>query len=270
MILSIIILTWNSAKYIKRCIESIYKNITDIGFEVIVVDNGSKDGTAEILSGYSKIYNNLEVIYFNKNLGTTITRNLAVKKSKGEFILFLDSDTVIKSDSINILLEVIKRDENIGIAAPRLFYPDNSIQPSCKKFPTLTIKILKFLNLDNIARPMELFEKEVYKNEFSKIIEVDYCISACLLVRRSALESIGLFDERIFYAPEDVDLAIRMWEKGFKTLYVPKAVVIHHAQRISKRSIKMTFIHTVGLIYFFLKHRYLFRREKIYKRIGKI
>lgn len=270
MTLSIIILTWNSSRYIKRCLDSIYENIKDISFEVIVVDNGSKDETKDILREYSKVHDNLEVIYLDKNFGTTITRNLAVKKSKGEFILFLDSDTEIKKDSVNMLLDAMKRNENIGIVAPRLVYPDNSIQPSCKKFPTLTIKVLKFFGFDKIATPTELYEEEVYRHEFNRIIEVDYCISACLLVRRSALENIGLFDERIFYAPEDVDLALRMWEKGFRTLYVPQAVVVHHAQRISKRSIKMAFIHTVGLMYFFLKHRYLFRREKIYKRIGKI
>ena len=270
---SIIILTWNSSKYIRRCVESIYENVKGIPFEIIVVDNGSSDGTKEILKRYSETKKNFKAIYLDKNYGTTKSRNIAIKESKGEFILFLDSDAEITYGTVE---ELIKTAENNAIAsavAPRLIYHDGSVQPSCKKFPNLTLKILKFLpfrKLNALGERMELYPSYVYSKEFKEIIPVDYCISACLLVKRDVLDKVGLFDERIFYAPEDVDLCVRMWLNGFKVLYNPNAVVIHHTQRLSKRNFRIALLHLKGLIYYFAKYGYLFSRERLYKRIKKI
>lgn len=269
--LSIIILTWNSQDYIGKCIESIYKFIKDIPFEVIVVDNGSKDRTVEVLKNFQEGKSNFKCIFLDKNYGTTYPRNLAIKESKGEYLLLLDSDAQIAEDSISMLLETLdkKKFKNVGVMAPRLVYPDCSIQYSCKKFPTLQLKILKFLGkrFEKIALRSELYDSRVYSPDFHEIIEVDYCISACWLLRREALDEVGLFDERIFYAPEDVDLCVRMWLKGWKIIYNPNAVVVHYAQRISYKNWKMSIEHARGLIYYFAKHGYLFSRNRVYKRI---
>jgi len=273
MILSIIILTWNSSKYIRKCLESIYENIKDMPFEIIIVDNCSKDGTRNILKEYAEAKSNFEVIYFNKNYGTTISRNLAINKSKGEFILILDSDTEIKKGTVEELIKIMEENEYAGIVAPRLFYADGSVQPSCKKFPTLTIKILKFLpfrKLSMLGERMELYPSYVYSRDFGEVIPVDYCISACWLVRSDTLRKVGLFDERIFYAPEDVDLSLRMWLKGFKVLYDPKAEVIHYTQRLSRKKLGITLSHVKGLFYYFAKYGYWFKREKLYKKFKNL
>jgi hypothetical protein len=269
---SVIILTWNSSKYIKKCLESIYENIKDVSFEVIVVDNGSSDGTQDILKDYSDTKPNFEAIYLTKNYGTTVPRNLAIKKSKGDLILILDSDTEIKEGAVEELIKTLKEDECAGIVAPRLLCGDDSVQPSCKKFPILTIKIFKYLPLRKVnvlGEKMELYTPQTYSKDFNDVIPVDYCISACWLVRRAALDKVGLFDENIFYAPEDVDLCLRMWLKGFKVLYDPKAEVVHHTQRLSKKNLRIALLHLKGLIYYFAKYRYLFSRERIYKEIKK-
>jgi hypothetical protein len=272
MILTIIILTWNSSKYITKCLDSIYENIEDIEFEVIVVDNGSTDSTQNILERYKKAKPNLKVISLDKNYGTTIPRNLAIKEAKGEFILILDSDTEIKKGAVSELVDILNSDEHVGIVAPRLLYPDGSVQASCKKFPTLTIKILKYLpfyKMNVLGEKMELYTPQTYSKDFNDVTPVDYCISACWLVRSATLRKVGLFDENIFYAPEDVDLSLRMWLNGFKVLYNPKAEVIHHTQRLSRKNFKIAFLHLKGLVYYFAKYRYLFSRDRIYKSIKK-
>jgi GT2 family glycosyltransferase len=272
MTLSVIILTWNSSKYIRKCIGSIYENIKEILFEVIVVDNGSSDGTQDILKEYSHTKPNFEVVYLTKNYGTTKPRNLAINKSKGEFILILDSDTELKEGAVEELTKTLKEDDRAGIVAPRLLYPDGSVQPSCKKFPTITIKILKYLpfrKLNALGEAMELYPSYIYSKDFKEVIPVNYCISAWWLVRKDALDKIGLFDERIFYAPEDVDLCLRMWLKDFKVLYDPRAEVVHHTQRLSKKNLRIALLHLNGLIYYFAKYRYLFSRKRIYKKIKK-
>jgi hypothetical protein len=272
LIVSIVILTWNSEKYVKRCLDSTYENLPKNDFEIIVVDNGSKDGTLSILESYRKAQSNFKFIALDKNYGTTVSRNIAIKKSKGEYILILDSDTEIKKGALKELVTVLDSEERIGLVAPRLLYPDGSVQFSYKKFPTLTLKILKGLpirKLNLLGEKMELYESKIYSKDFNEAIGVDYCISACWLVRKKALEEVGLFDENIFYAPEDVDLCIRMWLNGFKVIYNPKVTVIHHTQRVSKKNFRIAILHAKGLIYYFAKYRYLFSRDRIYKSIKK-
>ena len=271
--ISVIILTWNSAKYIEKCVHSVYSSVKNKSYsiEVVVVDNGSLDGTPKILERLKSNYHSFKYILLDKNYGTTFPRNLAIRESKGDFILILDSDTEVKENSIDILLSTLnnKNYENVGIVAPRLLYPDGSVQHSCKKLPNIILKILKFMPiafLSRIGENLELYDPRVYFSDFSEIIDVDYCISACWLVRRSALNEVGLFDEKIFYTPEDVDLCVRMWLKGWRTIYNPEAEVIHHAQRISKRNLKVAILHAKGLFYYFKKYRYCLDRRKLYKK----
>jgi hypothetical protein len=273
--ISIIILTWNSEKYVEKCVNSIYNSAGNErdSIEVIVVDNGSSDSTPKILERLKTNNANFKYILLDKNYGTTFPRNLAIKESKGDFILVLDSDTEIGEHSIEILLDTLNDENyaNVGIVAPRLLYPDGSVQHSCKRLPNIAIKILKFTGskyLKSIAESMELYGPKVYSLDFYDIIEVDYCISACWLVRRKALDEVGLFDERIFYSPEDVDLCVRMWLKGWKVVYNPNATVIHHTQRLSKRNFRIALSHAKGLFYYFRKYGYWFRREKLYKKFS--
>jgi GT2 family glycosyltransferase len=271
--LSVIILTWNSEKYLEKCIDSIYASVCldSDSIEVIVVDNGSSDATPEILGRLRSNSTNFACILLDKNYGTTFSRNLAIKKSKGDFVLVLDSDTEITGRSIDILLETLNDENctNVGIVGPRLLLPDGSVQHSCKKIPSITMKIFNLIGnryLRSVAEERELYGSRVYSLEFHETVEVDYCISACWLVRREALDEVGLFDEKIFYAPEDIDLCVRMWLKGWKVVYNPNAIVIHHTQRLSRRSFRFALSLAEGLFYYFGKYGYWFRRERLYKK----
>ena len=269
--ISVVILTWNSEKYIEKCINSL---VRDLDFrrapnEIIVIDNGSNDNTLDIIAKLRQKYDRLIVIKLKKNIGTTISRNKGIKKSRGEYLLFLDSDTEVKRGAIHHLMNTLNKDERVGIVAPRLFYADGTIQYSCKRFPVLHLKLCKYLPVNGLRRMAE--KKEIYANILKsnnvKAKEVDYCISAAWLVKREAMEEIGLFDERIFYSPEDVDYCLRMKLQDWKVIYNPLAGVVHHTQRKSYHDIKIACSHFKGLLYYFKKYHYWFDREKIYHRI---
>ncbi len=274
--ISAIILTWNSEKYIKRCLDALGESIKNWGgeAEVFVVDNGSQDQTVKIIEESKKGFpSKIELVRLEKNLGTTVSRNRVLKKVTGDYILILDSDTEMRSDALRVLIEKMKEEKDIGILAPRLIYPDGSSQISCKRFPTAKTKLCKFLPLGFLRRwavKDESYGEEVYKKTSNGSFDVDYCISACWLVRREAISDIGLLDERIFYSPEDVDYCLRMWLSGWRVAYCPVAEVVHHTQRVSYKSFGAFLSHLKGLAYYFMKHGYFLSRNKLYRRIQGI
>jgi hypothetical protein len=238
---------------------------SNIDFEIFVMDNGSTDKTKEILNGYSEKAN---LIFLDQNKGTTFPRNLAIKKSTGDYILFLDSDTEIKSKkTIKNLILIAKNNKGFGIIAPKLILSDGTMQVSFKKFPTLFLKILKTIPLNFLRRLTLKSESYDFSIDNNKFYLVDYCISACWLVPKKVINQVGLLDERIFYSPEDVDFCLRIWKAGYKVVWSPTVEVIHYCQRISYKNPKIALSHFLGLLYFFRKHNYYFFRSKIYKII---
>jgi GT2 family glycosyltransferase len=274
-LISAVVLTWNSAQYIAKCLRSLAADAREAGMEmeIFVIDGGSTDGTLEILSQLVTEISSLRIIPLGKNLGTTASRNIAIQESQGQYILILDSDTEILPGALEALSKALESAPRIGIAAPRLFYPDGMVQPSCKRFPTASLKVCKFIPLpwlQQLGQKAELYPHRVYDNNFQEILRVDHCISACWLVRREAIKEVGLFDEKIFYAPEDVDYCLRMWLAGWEVLYVPSAKVVHHTQRWSHKSFKIAWTHAMGLLYYFRKYKYWLSRRSLYYRISKV
>jgi len=273
MMMSAVILTWNSEEYIGRCLSSLFEEITRTGIEaeVFLIDGGSTDNTVEEIRNFENKFKILKPILLEKNYGTTKSRNLALKQCQGEYIFVLDSDTEVNPGAFSQLIESMQRIENAGIVAPQLRLRDGSIQPSAKRFPTLWGKALKFMPLNflvSLGERSELYPKLLY--EGSTLIEVDHCISAAWLIRKAALDEVGLLDENIFYSPEDVDYCLRMGLHGWKVIYDPNSCITHHTQRISRKKLSFALSHVNGLFYYFRKHSYYFCRRSIYKKIAKV
>lgn len=260
MDVSAVILTWNSEKYIAKCLISLLSNLSEFNFEyeIFIVDNGSKDGTNSILNKFSEDHpKRIFPIRLDKNRGTTYPRNIALKKASGKFILVIDSDVDMpETGVIRHLLETIGGVERAGLIAPRLNYPDGRLQKSTDYFPTLWTKFLRYFFLKSIET------RENFQKHKRCLQKVDYAISAFWLMKRDVVEDVGWLDENIFYAPEDVDYCLRIWKAGYEVLYDPTISAIHDTQEISRgmRISKATISHLKGLIYFFLKHRYIVKR----------
>jgi len=224
--------------------------------EIFVVDNGSKDGTKRIIEAFRRRSTHpMTAIYLQKNRGTTYSRNLALKRAKGKFIVIMDSDIQITHGALETLIEVIDGDANIGLVAPKLIYPNGKIQKSTDRFPTVGSKLKRFFLLRQIERSM-------LQNPGRQT--VDYAISAFWVLRKSMLEKVGYLDENIFVAPEDADYCLNIWRQGHRIIYIPDAVAIHKAQELS-RGIGMNkakYEHLRGLYYYFKKHNYWFFAPK--------
>lgn len=268
MDISVIILSFNSAKTLPKCLDSLIDALDTTGHssEIFVVENGSKDNSLEVIEGYQKRFGELiKPIIFKQNTGTTFSRNAALKQAQGTYILVLDSDAYINADVIQSLTRFLANNPQNGMAVPKLTYASGNFQLSCDQFPTLLQKFKRFLFLKNIEK------KNAELSQLTTPIEVDYAISACWLMTKECTDKTGLLDENIFYSPEDVDYCIRVWKAGFKISYVPEHQMVHDAQELS-RGFKLTkfhFSHLKGLFYLFNKHGYFWRLSSLYKTMPR-
>jgi GT2 family glycosyltransferase len=265
-LLSFIILTWNSEKYLKVCFDSIISSCTreNISFEVIAVDNGSSDTSVSIIQHYTELYpDNFKLLALDSNRGTTYPRNLGLKQAVGEYICILDSDTELGEGSLKKVLMCLATQHDIGILAPRLLLPDGSVQNSVKRFPTMLDKLFK---VPRIVINIKTQDTDFYKEfPFKTERDVDTAISACWFIRREHWDKVGDLDEMIFYAPEDLDYSVRVWKAGFRILYYPLFTVLHHTQQITHRKplSKTSLSHFRGLLYYYLKHGGWFIRHRV-------
>lgn len=263
MLLSFIILTWNSEKYLPACFDSIIEkcNLEGIPFEVIVIDNGSHDGSVGIVEKYLKKFNtHFSLVPLTTNRGTTYPRNLGLKQARGKYVCILDSDTELGEGSITEVLKRLGDDNKIGMIAPRLLLPDGTVQNSVKRFPTILNKLLK---IPRIVFGIKTKNADFYEDfPFSDVREVDTAISACWFFRKALIEKVGYLDEKIYYAPEDVDYSLRVWKAGTCLLYYPLFTVRHHTQQITHKKplSKTSFSHLGGLLHYYRKHGGWFKR----------
>jgi len=266
--ISFIILSWNSQQYLKACVDSIFSdcNAAKFAIEIFIIDNGSHDQSKIIIKQLVAEYPDQVVpIFLKKNYGTTYPRNLGLKQSKGKNICIIDSDIKVLEGCFRELVDILSRNPDIGIVAPKLIYPNGKLQKSTDDFPTIFRKIYRYFYL----RKIEDKENENSKELHHEVFNIDYAISALWLMNRSILEDVGYLDERIFYSPEDVDYCLRTWTAGYRIIYTQNAKAIHRTQEISRNfKFNKAFLHHIaGLLYYFIKHRYLFHQPNFKKVI---
>lgn len=271
--ISFVILTWNSQNDIIECLDSIDKTCgrEEIEYKVFVVDNGSSDKTVEVLENYAaRKPQQIHIDRLPENKGTTLPRNIALRKVDTPFVAVMDSDTVFLKGRLSQMFAYFDQHQDIGLIAPQLVLLDGTVQNSVKKFPTLPDKVLKLRGILRLGSPLNV---DFYENfPFQEPREADTAISAAWFFRRELLQKIGYLDENIFYAPEDVDYSLRVWEAGLKIVYYPYLQILHKTQQISHKKpfSKISISHFLGLLYYYRKHNYWFSRNRLYKRLGII
>ena len=263
---SAVVLTFNSENYIEKCLLSLISSFNNISasYEIFVIDNGSKDETLSIIDEVkTNSSGNIILITFDYNTGTTFSRNQGLKRAEGRKIIIMDSDAYVNQGVLNGLGQYLDDHSECGLVVPALTYPDGRFQMSTDNFPTAWHKVRRFFFLK------EMEEKQTAPK--TKVIPVDYAISAFWMFTRSVLKEVGNLDEKIFYSPEDVDYCIRVWLSGKEIHYLPQYSMVHDAQELSRakglRINKFTISHAKGLLYLFLKHRCLFGLKGLYTRI---
>lgn len=248
MILSIVILSYNTVNLVLDCVNSLVEQFKDEldknEMEIIVLDNGSQKKSIDNLHAKLLKRTNVNLIKSEENLGFGRGCNLGAKKSKGDYVLFLNSDTQTKDKGFLEMANYLKENQNIAILGGKLLNPDGSAQKSAGKF----------YNLANFF--IMLFGGEKFgllKFSPSKIRRVDWVAGASMMVNKSYFEKIGGFDENIFMYAEDMELCFRLKKKGYLTYFYPNVSVIHKEQGSSNRTFAVVNIYK-GILYFYKKH----------------
>lgn len=267
-LIAFVILVWNSERVIDKCLKSIV-NLKKLTPTVVVVDNGSTDSTSQIINKYVSSYPNLiQTITYRENKGTTVSRNDGIKllkKQNPDYYCILDSDTEITDEAFLKLISEFEKNPKYGLIGPEMHSSNGIVQMSARAFPTLLEKIYKAVPSKNLQKKGEVMEKQIPPHPNMESYAVDYLMSACWLIKPEVFKSAGLFDEKIFYAPEDAEFCIRVWKSGYQVAFCPSSKIVHEWQRLSKRKFisKMNFEHVKGLIYMFNKYHYLMTTDKM-------
>lgn len=228
IVISVIIVTFNSENYIADCIKSVLKYTYKFLVEIIVVDNNSQDNTITILNEFK---DNIEILFNNKNFGYAYACNRGIQFSKGNYILILNPDTKIKNDVLNYFISFIDSslNENVWCIGAQLFDEYEKAIKSYGNFPKILDVFLeqfgiKWLMLRIIPKSNIAKKRLHLQNTF-----VQYVLGCNMFIRKSVLDEIGLFDERFFLNFEETELSWRANKAGYKSMILPKAKILHYS-----------------------------------------
>lgn len=226
--LSVIIVNWNTRDYLAQCLESLFESVQTFrrsNVETFVVDNGSADGSAELVEGR---FPWVKLLVNPENRGFGQANNQALSLAKGRYLLFLNPDTRLRPEALSTLVRFLDRHPRAGVAAPQILFPEGHIQPSCRRFPTLSTVFWEATGLDRMFPQHPLFGYYLMGDwDHQTLRQVDQPMGACLMVRRAALDQAGDFDERFFLFFEEVDLCRRLKSAGWEIYFVPQAQIVH-------------------------------------------
>lgn len=227
MLLSICILTLQARDYLRDCLNSIYAQPPQGEFEIIVVDNGSTDGTHEMLE---MDFPQITLIRNATNLGFSAPMNQAMRAGVGKYLLWLNPDTLIHPATFDRLIEFMQIHPQAGICGPKVLNTDGSLQEPCRRGePTPWAVISYFLGLHRLFPSRKFFGGYLmnYMDE-DETHTVAGVSGSCILVRREVVEQIGYLDERFFAYQEDADYCFRARQAGWLVYYVPTAKITHY------------------------------------------
>lgn len=271
MDLSIIILNYNQKNLLKQCLRNIKEANLNLDYEIIVVDNASTDGSRELLLTLNTQNQKLKIILNKKNLGFTKGNNCGIVAAKGKYLLILNPDVIVLPGSIEKIYQFMEEHPQIAVVGPRLLNPDKTVQLSCRRFPNLMMPIYRRTLLGKLPWAKKSLAKYLMEDfDHLKNREVDWLLGACLMVRKEAIEKVGLMDERYFLFFQDIDWCRRFWLAGWQVFYLAEAKMFHFHQRPSAQKFfnRLTWIHILdGCKYFW---RWSFLRNFIFKFLKKL
>ena len=225
--LSIVLVCWNNKSYLDPCLKSLYESNLKYSFDIFVVDNGSTDGSQQMLQ---EKYPEVKIIQNSGNVGLGKASNQGIEASNGRYILLLNNDTIVNGPSFDAMVKFLDDNPRTGAVGGKLLNPDGTIQACYNYFPSLREDFMVSTRLGELIRPG-------YPAMMSgdEIKSVDWLGSACLMVRRSALDEIGLLDVNYFIYGDETDLQYRLKKAGWEIYYLPGATTIHYGGRSMNR-----------------------------------
>jgi GT2 family glycosyltransferase len=236
--LSIIIINWNSAAFVRKCLESVYAGTGGLDFEVIVVDNASFDNCGEIVRSE---FPAVKFIQSPTNLGFARANNLGAREAQGRCILFLNPDTEVIGDALCRMALFLDKSSDAAIVGCKLRNTDMSLQTSCvQAFPSILNQALDAEYLRRAFPKLRFWGTQALLAD-DRPAEVEVIAGACLMIKSELFTAVGQYSSNYFMYAEDVDLCFKVKQAGYKNYYLADAAVVHHGGRSSNRKTENNF-----------------------------
>lgn len=230
--LSVVILSWNEREQLDRCLTALQQYPPNRAMEVIVVDQGSTDGTPEMLS---ERFPRVRCVANDTNRGVPAGRNQGMALASGRYLVMLDSDAYVTDGALETLARHLDENQRVGLVGPRLENTDGSLQLSCRRFPTpmamIANRVERFEDHPSRVRHLMIGERH------DQTMAVEYVLGATMFFRRAAADDVGSFVDSFQFGYEDADWALGIWSTGWRVDYLPTAMVVHDYRRRAAKKI---------------------------------
>lgn len=229
MDVSIILVNYNTKDLTLECISSVYEKTSGLNFEIFVVDNASQDDSVKVIK---EKFPHVKLIENKENIGFGRANNLAIKQSNAKYVFLLNTDTVLINNAVKVLFDFMEKTPEAGTCGGNLFDKDNKPVHSFGYLKTPKEHFLRILGLRYFCKNK--------KNDTNrdKLQEVEQIIGADLMIKKSVLDEVGIFDERFFLYLEESELQFRIQKAGYKIFYIPDALIFHFEGSSSKKNKK--------------------------------
>ena len=225
--MSIVLVCWNNKTYLEPCLDSLFQGGLRSSFDVVVVDNGSTDGSQAMLR---QKFSQVQLIQNDRNVGLGRASNQGIEATRGRYVLLLNNDTLVNGTSLDAMVEFLDVSPEAGAAGGRLLNPDGSFQAGYADFSSLGEEFLIAIRLGEL-----FWEGYPSHKRDEQVKPVGWMSSACLLLRRAALEQVGLLSEEYFIYGDEADLQYRLNRAGWAVYYLPNVTTIHYGGRSMNR-----------------------------------
>ncbi len=227
--LSISLVNTNNRELLRACLQSLFTQEHGVEFETILVDNISNDGSAEMVATE---FPQVQLIRNTQRKGFAMNHNQAIRASRGDFILVLNEDTIVRPGALKAMCDFLETHDDTGAVGCRLENPDGTLQRSCYKFPSPTRSIAENLLLV-AAFPNNSLWGDYRAWAHDAVRYVDFVSGAAIMVRRKVIETTGLLDEGFFIYAEETDWCRRMHKDGWKVAFTPEGTIVHYGGQSS-------------------------------------
>lgn len=254
MDLSIIVLNYKTRDLTLACLQSVFSSATSYTYEVILIDNASNDG---IIPTAEEQYPQVICIANTDNVGFSKANNQGIRIAKGRYVLLLNSDTIVQPDTLDVMLRFMDENPTVGASGCKIVLPDGSLDKACKRgFPTPSASFYYAFGFSKLFPNTPRFNQ--YQLGYLSPDDdypIDSLVGAFMLIRREAIDQVGMLDEEFFMYGEDIDWCYRIKEAGWVNYYYPRTQIVHHKGASSRRKpFKIIYEFHRAMILFHNKH----------------
>jgi GT2 family glycosyltransferase len=262
MDVSIIILNYNTRELTINALRSVYQSVTSCRFEVILVDNASKDDSIQHIQNE---FPQVTLILNHENVGFAIANNQAMRVAQGRYVLLLNSDTLIQQDTLETMLQFMDKHPEVGAAGCKLVLLDGTLDKACKRgFPRPLASFYYAFGMSKLFPAVPRFNQyQLGYMDPDDAYPVDCLVGAFMFVRRTTIDQVGMLDEDFFMYGEDIDWCYRIKQAGWVNYYYPKTQILHLKGASSRRK-------PVKIVYEFHRAMWLFHRKHYKQRYSFI